>query len=109
MGLKIVNKNDPAFKEQQRQAWRRMSQNGKASFVLKRGLLFFGGVMFLVFAGLNAIALYATGHMEFLPILLMFNAILWSICGLAWGFWVWNKGEKLYSNSTAVRSATIKE
>lgn len=96
MAFKFVNKNDPAFEEQQRQAWQKMRQRGKAVFVLQRGVLVWGGLMFLFFACLNTFAMYITNHMDHLPGLLWFNAIIWSFGGLFWGLWIWRKFERRY-------------
>jgi hypothetical protein len=109
MAFKIVNKDDPVFKEQQRQAWQRIRQSGKAAFVLKRGLLRWGGMMFLIFAAFDVVGFYLTDHqqyvLDYMPVLLVVNAIIWSLCGLAWGFWAWNKCERLYPGSATSPSA----
>ena len=94
MAIKLAKKGDPDFL----QAWQKTRERGKASFILKRGLLS-GGTAFLVFALPTTVFMYMTDHMNYLPGFLVFYAIVWSITGLFIAFRIWDKGERLYAES----------
>ena len=57
--------------------------------------------MFLVFAGMNVMAAAVSNHLDRLPSLLLFNAVIWSIGGLLLGLWMWRKNEKTYLQYSA--------
>ena len=94
--IKFVNKRDPEIVELRRRAWELLRRRGKAAFVLRVGLLRWGGAMFFVFAGMNVMAAAVSNHLDRLPSLLLFNFVIWSIGGLLLGLWMWRKNEKIY-------------
>lgn len=94
--IKFVRKDDPEVVELRRRAWEIMRGHGKIAFVLHVGLLRWGGIMFLIFAGVNIMALAISNHLERLPYLLLLNALIWSTAGLLYGLYLWRKNEKNY-------------
>jgi len=87
-------KNDPAELEKQRQSWLKMRKGGKLAFVLYRGVILWGGTMFLIFGCMNA---YVSRHnFERLWAMLGINAVIWFVGGLVWGLWVWNGCERRF-------------
>jgi hypothetical protein len=94
--VKILFGNNRAVLEIRRQAWLRMQRQGKLSYVLRRGVLLWGGSMFVLFACWNAYQL--RDHLDKLPVLLALNAVIWSLGGMSWGLWTWHSCEKRFRN-----------
>jgi len=106
--LGFVNKNDPEVVELRRRAWDILRRRGKAAFVLQVGLLRWGGVMFVIFAGMNIVASAVSNHLDRLPSLLVFNAVIWSGAGLLLGLYLWGKNERNYLQQSGQASQRSK-
>jgi len=83
--------------EKQRQSWLKMRQGGRFHFVFYRGVLMWGGTMFVVFVAATAFLL--RHDLQRLPALVALNALIWIIGGFVWGTWVWIGCEKRFGTS----------
>lgn len=94
MAIEVAKKGDPDFLRR----WQKIRERGKASFILKRGLLS-GGAMFVIFASVSTLFAYQQDHVNYLPGLFLFYAIGSSITGVFAATRIWAKGERLYIES----------
>jgi hypothetical protein len=83
------------------QRWPAIRAQGFARFLLLRGLLTWGGVMFALIA-IMTVATLGTDHPR-LPMLLGLGAALCAVGGLFWGAMTWWINERLYRATTAGR------
>lgn len=85
------------MKENAQALWSRRRARGRTHFVLRWGLLFWGGLMF-VLMGLAFPA--ATRGSEALTLeWVLFSALLWACGGLVFGFTTWYFSERAYRAS----------
>ena len=82
--------------EQAHLAWARIRARGKWRFVLVRGVLLWGGLMFLTMGVL--IPWLTHSAPEFTPRGFLVGAIVFPLGGLAWGMLVWWLGERNFRN-----------
>jgi hypothetical protein len=86
--------DNPARFERQRQAWQRLRQRGKLSFIFYRGILLWGGCMF-VFSTCTDV-LIRHDHLDESPAFLTIDALVWLLSGMIWGIWIWHRSEKRF-------------
>jgi hypothetical protein len=83
--------------------WSRRRARGRTHFVLTWGLLFWGGLMFVLMGLVYPIA--TRGSDALTAQWLMLNAGLWALGGLVFGFATWHFSERAYRQS--IRSTGI--
>jgi hypothetical protein len=67
----------------------------KSRFILRFGVLGYGGIMFLLFNGIHIARLLTRGSsLAGLPLWLAVNAILWPLVGYAFGAFAWRRMQK---------------
>jgi hypothetical protein len=78
--------------------WETIRTQGKRQFVVRRGIFWFGGFMFVFMtAWMSAFMLRGSRSvMVDLLVLLLINAIIWPIAGFMWGLWTWSLAERAY-------------
>ena len=91
-------------KNQNLKSWDTLRARGKWSFILIKGVLFWGGSMFVIM-GLFLPSLTHSPN-ALTPRLLIANAVIWPLGGLLWGVTVWwlmerkyNKAQRLQDNN----------
>ena len=63
---------------------------GKWNYVFTKGVLYWGGIMFLLFIFIE----YLFMGEFFDSSVILFNAVLWGIGGLIFGLWTWSSINK---------------
>ena len=77
-----------------RQRWPAIRARGAMRFILLRGLLFWGGCMFVVMSAFSA---YKLGlHHPRLPLMIAISALLSAVGGLVWGVLTWTINERIF-------------
>jgi hypothetical protein len=85
--------NGAEYFEAQQAKWLKARAHGKRNFVLLRGVLGWGGFMFLFMAAFS----YIFNRAFFdLRLLLIVEAVVWPIGGYFYGLWLWNLMESKY-------------
>jgi hypothetical protein len=80
----------------QRERWQQQRAKGKKHFVIYRGILGWGGIMFVSMSALDYYSLFGwtlTFDSAYASKLVL-NLILWPVAGLVWGIWVWESLER---------------
>ncbi|KFN48945.1 hypothetical protein [Arenimonas composti] len=85
--------------------WARIRAGGRSRFILLRGLLAWGGTMFVLMGlGFSGLML---GAVAYTPKWLALNAALWTSGGLMFGALTWYQNEKLYHRHKAATAGEI--
>ena len=87
--------------EKSLKAWEAMRAGGKWKFIFLKGVLYWGGSMFVVM-GLAFPALMHPAN-AFSPRLLIVNALVWPIGGFLWGALVWFLLERKFAKLQRIR------
>lgn len=74
--------------------WPAIRARGAARFILLRGVLLWGGVMFIVMSAFSTFRLGV--HHPRLPLMIVVAALLCAIGGLVWGVLTWTVNERLF-------------
>ena len=74
--------------------WPAIHARGAARFILLRGVLLWGGVMFIVMSAFSAFKLGV--HHPRLPLMIAVAALLCAVGGLVWGVLTWTINERLF-------------
>ena len=72
--------------------WERTRAMGRTRFVLVRGVLGYGGFMFVVMSVFYILHDGFSYSLGAAPLLL----VIWSIAGTLWGFWTWSANERAW-------------
>lgn len=94
----MMGRENPAKFEKHRQAWERLRRRGKLSFVLYKGVLLWGGFMFILTTCANVFIWH--DHLDRLPVFLVIDALVWCLFGSIWALWVWHRCERRFGGST---------
>ena len=84
------------WSERMHQKWQRLRAHGFAHFVLVRGVLGWGGSMFLVFAVLSVVFAASFDAKLSLPDVLLRVGLPCLVGGFGWGIVTWYGNEWLY-------------
>jgi hypothetical protein len=84
--------DESAALERWRKLWEKRRQHGKLSFVLLWGVLGWGGFTFVAMTCLQVFAF----HDKLRPLLLVANALIWTVTGIGFGLWMWDRSEGQY-------------
>jgi hypothetical protein len=79
------------------EAWQRIRAKGRTHFIVTRGVLFFGGIMFVSMTAHNLIANKQESAIEHILYALM-SLVIWPAAGYSWGVVMWKRFEPKYSN-----------
>lgn len=82
--------------------WPAVRERGAARFILLRGLLLWGGALFVVMSAFSAFKL-GLDHPR-LPLMIAIVALLCAVGGLVWGALTWSINERLYKTLMDKRS-----
>jgi len=74
--------------------WPAIRARGAARFILLRGLLFWGGCMFVAMSAFSAVKLGL--HHPRLSAMIAIAALLCAVGGLVWGALTWTVNERLF-------------
>ena len=77
--------------------WERQRRQGKNSFALKWGVLYWGVTVAIVSMLLG----YFIFHEQWMWRRLIFNLVIFPIMGYFWGIFVWHNNEKMFHNYKA--------
>jgi hypothetical protein len=94
----MMGRENPAKFEKHLQAWERLRKRGKLSFVLYKGVLLWGGLMFILTTCANVFARH--DQLGRLPVFLVIDALVWCFFGSIWALWVWHRCEKRFGGPT---------
>jgi len=83
--------------------WPAVRAKGMAHFVLMRGLLMWGGLMFVFFTAMTWVK-FGPQHPRFV-LLLVVSAGLCAIGGLLWGVLTWAISERIYRSLPSSKDA----
>ena len=86
----------PRSPDEARLAWAKVRAKGKWHFILVKGVLLWGGLMFLAMGVLVPWSTHSAS--EFTPRGYMIDAIVFPLGGLVWGLLVWWLGERNVRN-----------
>ena len=75
-----------------RQAWEKMRQQGKRSYILRRGVLRWGGFMFVLTTCTDIFVRHFPPHLR----LMVVGLIVWPLTGYAWGLAMWIMHERFF-------------
>jgi hypothetical protein len=87
-----MSRNDGPRFDRQRQAWEKIRQRGKRSFILRRWVLLWGGFMFVVTNCLS----YFRHETWKSPVFYLGEALIWCAGGYIGGLWCWHLLEKRF-------------
>ena len=90
----MIERENPAKFEKHRQAWEKLRQRGKVSFILYKGVLLWGGLMFVLTTCTNVFIRH--DPLNRLPMFLVIDALIWCLFGSIWGIWMWHRCEKRF-------------
>ena len=82
--------------------WPAIRARGAARFILLRGVLLWGGAMFIAMSALSAFKL-GVDHPR-LPLMIAVAALLCAIGGLVWGVLTWTINERLFRTLNSQRT-----
>lgn len=94
----MMGRENPGKFEKHRQAWERLRQRGKLSFVLYKGVLLWGGFMFVLTTSTNILIRH--DPMDRMPRFLVIDALIWCVSGAIGALWVWHRCEKRFGRPT---------
>ncbi len=83
-----------AVTEKKRRAWERLSKGGRLRYVILRGVLLFGGGMFLLTTLLSTFTPSNIGSRP--PMFFIIDGLVWCIAGYLWGTWTWHRFERRF-------------
>jgi hypothetical protein len=84
------------WSEKNQQRWSATRAKGKWHFVLVKGVLMWGGLMFL-FMAVSPVVFGFPHRVSILPPdYWIWQPLLWAAGGFGWGLWVWSSTEKKY-------------
>ncbi len=87
----LVSDNKKSIKfEKQRQSWEKIRKRGKLSFILYRGVLGWGGFMFLVMTTFQVFVNHRSLSWSFMLV----SALVWPLAGYVCGLCVWSWSER---------------
>lgn len=75
--------------KKQKEKLKELVEMGKWNYVFTKGVLYWGGIMFIVFT-IFGYLFYPDVWKE----MITFNAVLWGIAGLIFGLWTWSSINK---------------
>ena len=75
-----------------RQAWEMIRRQGKRSFILRRGVLRWGGFMFLLTTCTDIFVRHFPPHLRLMAV----GLIVWPLAGYAWGSAMWMMNERFF-------------
>lgn len=78
----LSNPRDPA----QRDYWQKLKAQGKKSYILRIGVIRFGGAMFVLMTSADLLRKTASGYVFDIAI----NLIIWPLSGYLWGLLMWH-------------------
>jgi hypothetical protein len=81
----------------QRERWRQLKAKGKKRFILRRGVMGFGGLMFVVMTISEFVRKKPSIWPEYVFVVIL-NLLIWPLGGYVWGLWMWHFYEKWFSN-----------
>jgi hypothetical protein len=85
----------------QRERWRQMKARGKKSFILRVGVIRYGGFMFVVMTTLDLLRdkpSFPVG-VGYYVVFILINLLVWTLGGSAFGLWMWRSYEKRFSET----------
>jgi len=85
--------------EKQFELWKRRRTHGALFFVFVWGVIYWGGLMFLIMTSLFALAYVFRGVPPNYSFLLTLGVCLWLPGGLLWGIWTWILGERSFART----------
>jgi hypothetical protein len=87
-----------------RQPWEITRQQGKDSFILKHGVLGWGGFMFIV-----STCMYILDNRNKHLVLYLVSALMaWSLGGYLMGWWIWQGNENRYLSEKELQDSITK-
>ncbi|WP_041590361.1 hypothetical protein, partial [Teredinibacter turnerae] len=89
------------MKEKQFIKWENTRIKGKRNFILVNGIVSWGIPMFVVMTFF--VNKPEEGHMS--VVLICINALIWTLGGLAFGFFTWSASERMYKKELARRES----
>src|ERR1035437_5315054 len=78
--------------EKQRQSWEKTRKLGKLSFIIYRGVLGWGGFMFLWMTIFEVFVI----HRSLSWLFMLVSALIWPLAGYGWGLWEWRWLERRF-------------
>jgi len=92
----LVNDDKKSTKfEKQRQSWEKIRKRGQLSFILYRGVLGWGGLMFLVMTATKVFV----DHRRLSWFSMLVSALVWALAGYCWGLCVWSWTERRFQGA----------
>jgi hypothetical protein len=85
---------------EQCERWKRVEARGRKHFIWTRGVLGWGGFMFVFMTTID-FARRGTLHRDVADYVfyIVLNLLIWPLAGYVWGRWVWSSMEKRFSKS----------
>jgi hypothetical protein len=78
----LTNPRDPAHRDY----WKKMKTRGKKNYILRMGVIRFGGTMFVVMTALDLLRHTPSGYVFNVAS----NPIIWPLSGYFWGLLMWH-------------------
>lgn len=87
------------MKQKHFEKWSKTREKGIKKFILVNGLLGWGLPMFLVMTFI----INKPYNGEWSPSLILFSAVIWTLGGLAFGYFTWGSAERAYKKALEKR------
>jgi len=94
----MANQFNWKWNEKQHQKWATVRKKGRWHFILYRGVLIWGGLMFLLMCA-SPVFFGFPHSAASTPWYRTWNVILWAVAGFAFGFATWTCSEKMYTRA----------
>jgi hypothetical protein len=82
--------------------WERIRERGKLRFVLTRGVLGWGGLMFVFMSGIGIFLHHGRFYLSLPGV--AFGLLIWGTGGYLFGLWMWNWNEGQFGHTKKPRS-----